>query len=209
MKQRFTLPEEIYLAAFDLPKDRLSERRWLDYLVQGAALAELLWGGTLGESGGQVEVSVGAQPSDPLLAAVVARLGRTNPRGWKALLHDGKVTLRAVEDRLCERGIIAREGRRIEVVDRRGVALLQARLQEHLRDDADLVAAEPGDAILLVVASILPIRTIFSRHNKARDEGRLDRISSRLVERDPAYGSLIKQMRHTRGASFSAGGPVH
>jgi hypothetical protein len=36
MNIELTLPAKIYLLAYDLRKDRLSEEAWLDYLVRGS-----------------------------------------------------------------------------------------------------------------------------------------------------------------------------
>ena len=36
-----TLPAKAYLLAYDLPQEKLTEKAWLDYVVQGAALTEL------------------------------------------------------------------------------------------------------------------------------------------------------------------------
>jgi hypothetical protein len=42
-----TSPARAYLLAYDLPTGQLTDKAWLDYVVQGAALAQLLAGGQL------------------------------------------------------------------------------------------------------------------------------------------------------------------
>jgi len=48
------LPARMYLLVYDLDKDKPSGRAWLDYLVQGAALTELLAEGLLIDTGVKV-----------------------------------------------------------------------------------------------------------------------------------------------------------
>ena len=208
MTTELTAPEKVYLAAFDLQRDRLSERRWVDYLVQGAALADLLLDGAISETDKLVQVS-SPHSSDPILDFVLTRAAQEAPRSWKSLLHDSAPTLRVVEDHLNQRGVIRGHGRRVVLVDRQAVAALQAKLERLLSADAAAATSAPADALVLAVASVVPLRTLFSRRNKSRDEELVAEVVSRLSEQISALGTLLKQMRHTRGASFSAGGPVH
>lgn len=204
-----TLPARAYLLAYDLATERLTGKAWLDHVVQGAALAQLLAGGQLQDTGTAVLVATGApRPSDEVLDQALQRVRDRNRDEWRALLHQGKATLKAVEDQLVRAGVVARRGRRVVVLDPGAVAELQARAGQVLAD-ADAAGADPLDAALVALASVVPLRTVFERRLRRRDRERMDDLIRRASADVPGFQRLIGQMRHTRGRAYSAGGPVH
>jgi hypothetical protein len=62
---------------------------------------------------------------------------------------------------------------------------------------------------LVALAAVVPVRTVFERRRKRRDRDRVDDLIRRVSVEIPGFERLIEQMRHTRGRSYSAGGPVH
>ena len=72
------LPARMYRLAYDLDKDKPSGRAWLDYLVQGAALTELLAEGLLIDTGVKVIPAVEG-PGDEVLGLVWQQARMTAP----------------------------------------------------------------------------------------------------------------------------------
>jgi len=119
------LPAKMYLLVYDLDKDKPSGRAWLDYLVQGAALTELLAEGLLIDTGVKVIPAVEG-PGDEVLGLVWQQAAGRRPHGWRGLLRQGKVTLAAGENQLIEAGAFERKGRGVVAMDREAMAALQA-----------------------------------------------------------------------------------
>jgi Golgi phosphoprotein 3 (GPP34) len=203
-----TLPARAYLLAYDLHKQRLTDKAWLDYVVQGAALAQLLAGGQLHDPGTAVVATDSARPSDEVLDLVLNRVQQADRRDWRALLHQSKATLEAVQDQLIRTGVVARRGRRVVVLDPAAVAELQAKARQVL-GDGDVAGVDPLDAALVALASVVPLRTVFQRRRGRHDRERVDDLVRRVSADVPGFERLIRQMRHTRGRAYSAGGPVH
>jgi hypothetical protein len=203
-----TLPARAYLVAYDLSREKLTERAWLDYVVQGAALAQLLADGRLHDTGTDVAVTGGPRPSDEVLGQVLQQARGGDRRDWRALLHQSKATLRAVEDQLVRAGVLARQGRRLVVLDPGAVAGLQTKVRQVL-DDGDGAEVDRLDGALVALASGVPMRTVFQRRRRRRDRQRVDDLIRHVSADVPGFERLIGQMRHTRSRAFSAGGPVH
>jgi hypothetical protein len=202
------LPARMYLLAYDLDKDKPSGRAWLDYLVQGAALTELLAEGLLIDTGATVIPAVEG-PADEVLGLVWQQAAGGGPYGWRGLLHQGRATLAAVEDQLTQAGAFERKGRGLVAMDREPIAALQTRARQILWGEAGDEGSAVLDAALVAVASVLPLRTVFDRRRRRQDRERVDALTRRVSLRAPGFDRMLQQMRRTRGRSYSAGGPVH
>ena len=147
------MPGKAYLLAYDLPKEKLTERAWLDYVVQGAALAQLLADGGLRDTGTAVVAREGRHLGDEVLEQLLQEVRDGNPRDWRALLHESKATLEAVEDQLVRTGALARRGRRLVALDPGAVAGLQTKVRRIL-DDGDVARVDRLDGALVALASV-------------------------------------------------------
>lgn len=106
--------DDLLLALFDPTSGSIRGEGILFYVLGGAAVADLGRAEAItvedkGMRGNVVSVVEGAQPSDPLLASVWARI-EPKPRGVQVVLADAGPHLRPlVIDRLVERGYLRRE----------------------------------------------------------------------------------------------------
>jgi hypothetical protein len=204
-----TWPASMYLLAYDLQKDRLSQRAWLDYLVRGAALGELLAGGFVAEHDGAVRPRAKGRPADEVLEQALRDVEQERPRAWRALLHQSRATMEAVAGQLVRTGAIRPRGRGVEALDRGAVAALQQSARALLQEDADVTSASVDDCALAALASVVPLHTVLTRRRTRRDRERVIALTQRVAAVVPGFERLIEQMHHTRGLSFSAGGPAH
>jgi hypothetical protein len=161
------------------------------------------------DAGRAVHPAAGQRHPDQVLDLVLAEVEGATARDWRALLHHSKATLQAVEDRLVRAGTVRRKGRGIVALDRETVAAIQAKARRLLHDDADPAPVDLGDAVLVTLASVVPLRTVFDRRRKHQDQGRVADLAGRACQGVPGFERLLAQVRHTRGRSYSAGGPVH
>jgi Golgi phosphoprotein 3 (GPP34) len=201
------LPARMYLLAYDLDSDGPGDTAWLDYVVRGAALAQLLAEGRLTDTGDAV-VTVGERPADEVLAVAYRQAEEAKAHTWRGLLHQGKATLAAVEDWLVRAGVFKRKSGHVVAADREAVAALQARARQVLRDGAGGQETDVLDAALVAVASVIPLRTVFDRRRMREDRARVDALACLVSARAPGFERLLTQMRRTRGRSQMASGPA-
>jgi len=190
------LPARMYRLAYDLDKDKPSGRAWLDYLVQGAALTELLAEGLLIDTGVKVIPAVEG-PGDEVLGLVWQQAAGRRPHGWRA-------TLAAVENQLIEAGAFERKGRGLVAMDREGIAALQAWARQIRSGEAGNEGSAVFDAALVAMASVVPLRTVFERRRKRQDRARIETLTRRVSLRAPGFDRMLQQMRRTRSRSYSA-----
>ena len=197
------LPARMYRLAYDLDKDKPSGRAWLDYLVQGAALTELLAEGLLIDTGVKVIPAVEG-PGDEVLGLVWQQAAGRRPYGWRGQLRQGRVTLAAVENQLIEAGAFERKGRGLVAMDREGIAALQAWARQIRSGEAGNEGSAVFDAALVAMASVVPLRTVFERRRKRQDRARIETLTRRVSLRAPGFDRMLQQMRRTRSRSYSA-----
>jgi hypothetical protein len=198
------LPARMYLLAYDLDKDKASGRGWLDYLVQGAALTELLAEGLLIDTGVKVIPAVEG-PGDEVLGLVWRQAAGRRPHGWRGLLRQGRPTLAAVEDQLIQAGAFERKGRGLVAMDREAIAALQAWARQIRSGEAGDEGSAVLDAALVAMASVMPLRTVFERRRRRQDRERIDTLTRRVSLRAPGFDRMLQQMRRARSRAYSAG----
>lgn len=214
MTTQRTLPAKMYLLAYDLTKDKPDSKWWLDYVIQAAALAQLLAEGRLADTGSTV-VPAGGRPDDEVLGLVYSEIEEIRPRDWRPLLRQSKATLAAVEDQLIQAGLFEQNSRGMGAVNRAAIAEVQQRARQTLTgQDAGVRTGRGGnvnvlDAALVALASVIPLRTVFGPHRNRQDRERAEALARLVSARVPGFERLLKQMRRTRGRAYSAGGPVH
>jgi Golgi phosphoprotein 3 (GPP34) len=214
-----TLPASLYLLAYDTTKNELAKKAWLDYLVRGAVLCELIIRGYLVEVGRRPRAMAvnghgTSRPADPMLSLVLDELRQDPGLTWRRLLRqDATQSLAAVEQQLAhERLISAGPGGSVTgpvaAADPAAVESMQESVRAALTGQVDPAALPARDAALAALAAVVPLPTVISRREVRRHADVLAALGDRAAEQRPALRSLIAQMRRTRGRSFSAGGPV-
>ncbi|MEV4258970.1 GPP34 family phosphoprotein, partial [Spirillospora sp. NPDC049652] len=106
-----TLPQRMFLLAYDTRKQRLTLRgERLGYVLRAAALTELFLDGRLGEERGKPVA--GTPGPDPY--GVVAQISATRPRPWPYWVRkDARRMVRTVRDELESGGWIRVRPRRV------------------------------------------------------------------------------------------------
>ncbi len=149
------------------------------------------------------------RPADEVLKLVLGEVEQRKRRDRRALLHQSKATLKAVEDQLGRAGVLGPKGRRMVVLDREAVAQVPAKARRILAGDSGGAGTDVPGAALVALASVIPLNTVLGRRHKRQDQERAGALTHRVDERVPGFERLIAQMRRTRRRSYSADGPVH
>ncbi|GGN32470.1 hypothetical protein FHR83_005803 [Actinoplanes campanulatus] len=101
-----SLPQRVYLLAYDPGKGRVRFTTQLGAMLRAAALADLYGSGHLTDENGRAVVAAGHRPSgDPFLEAVRAEIAAAKPRKWQHWVgrHQGAAT-RTVRQQLGDGG---------------------------------------------------------------------------------------------------------
>ncbi|MEV1168177.1 GPP34 family phosphoprotein [Nonomuraea sp. NPDC049784] len=114
MKLDESLPRSAFLLAFDLRKEKLSNRGELGYLLRAAALAELVMGGNVADESGRVRPVAAPADPGPLQAAVWEQITNSPARSWRHWIRkDRSRAFRLVRDELEAARLIRVERRRL------------------------------------------------------------------------------------------------
>ncbi|MGA4992373.1 GPP34 family phosphoprotein [Nonomuraea bangladeshensis] len=210
MKQSESLTRSAFLLAFDLRKDRLTERGALGYLLRAAALAELLLAGNLADESGKARaLTAPAVEPGSLPAAVWEQIANSPPRSWRRWVQkDPGKAVGVVRDELAAARLISVERRRVllfsveritprkayvsrRLIERVGGAIRGGRPVGRLDDDVRVLAALATAARLSTVVA-------------SRRETRSDRIQQLSAPVEPIATALRKSVEAAR-AAYSAG----
>lgn len=201
-----SLPERMYLLAYDVDKNRLTGRSQLGLVLRAAALAELYLTERLTDDGGRPRVTGGRPTGDPLLDDLLRQIADGRPKAWYRWVgRQEHGTVRAVRDRLeADRRIsVTRRVLRpakVELRDRLAVKEYADGVRAALRRPA--ARAEPRTAAVLALAARGEIRTVVSRRERREQRKRLDELA---VYTGPVADALRKAMRNKRAAAATAG----
>ena len=169
-----TLPASLYLLAYNTRKNELAKKAWLDYLVRGAVLCELIIRGYLVEIGRRPRaMAVNGQgtggPADPMLRWVLDELRQDPGLTWRQLLRqDATQSLAAVEQHLAHEHLIsAAPGGSVTgpvtAADPVAIESMQESVRAALTGQVDPAALQARDAALAALAAVVPLPTVISR----------------------------------------------
>jgi hypothetical protein len=193
MNDSTTLPERLYLLAYDTRRQRVTHRFELRFALRAAVLADLLLRGHLADHDGTVTAERPGGCDDPVLRTALTEIAAKPGKSWKHWVRAGHRSVeRAVRDQLSTAG-------RIEVRHRFGPrrpAITVPDLQPVLRITNDVRRAlreehpDPADAALLALAAAagLPAADTVGKQE-------LDRLAAPLGPVVPAVRAVIRGMR--------------
>ncbi|WP_026414912.1 GOLPH3/VPS74 family protein [Actinomadura oligospora] len=204
-----TLPQRMFLLAYDTRKRRLTMRgERLGFVLRAAALTELYLDGRLGEERGKP--SAGTPGPDPY--GVAAQIGASRPRPWQHWVRkDARAMVRTVRDELESGGWIRLRPRRvllffpgteIEVRDPRVLKTLSGGARSALRG-RPVAHVNSLDAAAVALAAAGEVRAVVSRSENRRNRARIAELTART---GPAASGLRKAVRQQHAAMASTGG---
>jgi len=182
-----SLPDRLFLLAYDTHRKRLA--RWTDVglLVRAAALAELELLGALVDERGRATLPRMKRPAvaDPLLREVLTEIkAAPRPRRWQHWVQRGKGRARtAVERRLvADRVITAQPYRLLGVIPRTRITVRDPRLVERLHAVVAEVlrghTVDPRDAAMVALAATGELRTVFGWRKRRAHRARIAELAA-------------------------------
>lgn len=195
-----TLPERMYLLAYDLDREKLTARSELGLIMRAAALAELMGSGRVTDENGKPHVTDARPCGVPMLDDLLAEIGAAGPRSWQRWIRkQERKASRAWRDHLEKNRQIKVDARmllpdRVTLRDRRAVKQLQTETRAALRGSTD---ARTEAALALALAGGL--KTVASGADKRKHKDRVRELTEQPIPR-----ALRRAIRTKRSASSSA-----
>ncbi|MDH2424221.1 GPP34 family phosphoprotein [Sphaerisporangium sp. TRM90804] len=185
-----TLPERLYLLAYDTSRGRLTGRMQLGLVIRAGILGELLIQGHIKDATGGPSVTTGAL-ADPMLDAVLQQIAASRRRSWQHWVsRGGGKGVRAVRDRLEAGRWIRVEHRRIlglfpstkvTVRDTRVVKHLVATATAALRGGVPITRLHQRDAALAALAGMARMRTVLPGKEWRAKRRRVDDLAESIA----------------------------
>ncbi|RJL22735.1 GOLPH3/VPS74 family protein [Bailinhaonella thermotolerans] len=207
-----TLPERLYLLAYDPERGRLTARSQLGMVVRAAALAELRIQGLLQDRDDRPAAAHGARSDDPLLAEILRQISESRPRRWHHWV--GKNATRAsrlVRERLAETGWIQTERRavlgifpytRVSVSDPRPVRDLTDAVRHAVTTARPTTRRDEREAATVALCVTGDLKRVLDRRARRAHK---DRIAKIVAQAGPVPPALRKAIRDSQAAAASAG----
>ncbi|NRQ30976.1 GPP34 family phosphoprotein [Nonomuraea sp. NN258] len=209
VKQGESLTRSAFLLAFDLRKEKLTQRGRLGYLLRAAALAELLLAGNLSDESGKARARTAPAAAPGSLPAVIwAQISDSPPHSWKRWVRkDHGKAVRVVCDELAAARLVRVERRRIllfpveRITPRK--AYLSRRLAERVvrayRDGRPVGHLEQDVRVLAALAAAAGLKTVIPSWLEMRQ--RQDRIKQLSEPVEPITTALRKSIEAADAAS--------
>ncbi|GAA2214640.1 hypothetical protein GCM10009850_101050 [Nonomuraea monospora] len=213
VKQDETLTRSAFLLAFDLRKERLTNRGELGYVLRAAAMSELLLEGSLADEAGKARAV--REPADAgtgsLRAIVWEQISGSPPRSWRRwVAKDPAKAVRAVRDELAADRLIRVERHRVlffpveRIVPRK--AYLSRRLAERvgraIRGGQPVGRVDQDVRVLAALAAAAGAKAILGRGEARRYRHRIEQLAAPV---EPIATALRKSLE-SRRQSGAAGG---
>lgn len=202
-----TLPEKLYLLAYNPERERLNILN-LDLVLQAAALVELLRRGLIRDDGRHPAAVDGAAADglDPLSAALLEQIRQGRRRSWKSWIGRQSMAARVVRDGLAAAGRIRVEERRVlGIFPCARVTLREPRVRKALAASvtsalsAPLTAVPPADAALVALIDAARMGSALTWRQRREFRTRIDKLA-------PAAGPVPRALRRAINAQMADGG---
>ncbi|GII80577.1 hypothetical protein Sru01_55590 [Sphaerisporangium rufum] len=202
-----TLPERLYLLAYDPRRGRPVAGFRLGYLLRAGILAELLLRGDLTDTGGRPKAAR-AHSADPLLDPVLQQIAAARPRSWQRWVSRATgAAVRDVRARLAAGGWIRLETHRVlgifpytkvTVRDPRVPKQLASTAASALKGGRPVERLAPADAALAALAAAVRLRTVLPRAEWRGVRHRAEELGDPI---HPVPGALKKAVQQAEAAA--------
>jgi hypothetical protein len=204
-----SLPQRIFVLAYDPDKGRVRMGTNLGAMLRAAALADLYLNGHLTDERGRAAVDVRHPCHDPVLQALLAEIAGSKPRKWHSWVgRRQNATVSAVRRQLSDRGWVRLQPHRVlglfpttkvTIRDPRVRKELLGRVNGALKKPSHRI--DPADAALVAIVAAGDLSLVLDRKTRRAYKRRVEEL---IELTGPVGPALRKSIRDA--ASASAGG---
>jgi len=195
-----SLPQRVFLLAYNPDKGRVGMGTNLGAMLRAAALADLYLRDHLTDAGGRAAVDVRRPCHDPVLEEVVEEIAGSKPRKWQSWVgRRQRAIIGAVRRQLSDGGLVRLEPRRIlglfpttrvTIRDPRVRKELLGRVNGALRNPIDRV--DPADAVLVAIVAAGELTIVLDRKTKRANKRRIQGLTELSGPVGPALHKAIQ-----------------
>jgi len=195
-----SLPQRIFLLAYDPDKGRVRLGANLGAMLRAAALADLHLTGHLTDERGRAVIDARHSCTDPVLDALREEIATTRPRKWQRWIdRRQRVTIKTVRRQLSEGGWVRLHpyrilglfpATRVTIRDPRVRKELLGRVNAALKNPIDRV--DPGDAALVAVVAAGDLKLVLDRKAKRTHKRRIQELNALSGPVGPALRKSIR-----------------
>lgn len=198
-----SLPQRVFLLAYDPDKGRVGLGTHLGAMLRAAALADLYLAGHLTDADGRAVVAVRHPCRDPVLDAVLDEIASAKPRDWKSWVDHGQhAIVTAVRQQLGDGRWVRLEPRkilglftitRVTIRDPRVRKELLRRISGALKNPIGRV--DPADAALVAIVAAGNLTLVLDRRARRERKRRIQQLTELSGPIGPALHSSIRAAR--------------
>lgn len=204
-----SLPEMLYLLAYDPRNQRMTAKFELGYVIRAAALTELQLAGHLTDQNGKPHAQGPAALADPFLNDLLHEIAAAKPRSWQRWISkDVRKAPGIIRDALVDRNIVRLEPYRIlGLFPATRVTVRDPRIVERLADRVTATLnsppsrAKPRDAAMVALAAAGEFKTVLPRARRREHRQRLADLSETT---GPVPDALRRAVRQARSSAAGA-----
>ncbi|TDC68549.1 GPP34 family phosphoprotein [Micromonospora sp. KC606] len=195
-----SLPQRIFVLAYNPDKGRVGVDTDLGAMLRAAALADLHLRGHLTDERGRAAIDVRHPCHDPVLDALLEEIAGSKPRTWQHWV-DGRqrAAVRAVRQQLSDGGWVRLEPHRIlgllpttkmTIHDPRVRKELLGRITAALNNPIDRI--DPADAALVAIVAAGDLKLVLDRRTKRANKRRIQQLTELSGPIAPALHKSIQ-----------------
>lgn len=185
-----SLPQRVYLLAYNPDKGKVAFDTNLGATLRAAALTDLYQDGHLTDERGRAAIAARHPRHDPVLDALLEEIAASKPRTWQSWLDRGQsAARRAVRQQLGDGGWVRLEPRRIlRLFPTTRVSVRDPRVRKELlgRVDAAMTkpidSVDPADAALAAIVAAGDLTLVLDRRTRRANKRRIQDIDHHRID---------------------------
>jgi len=195
-----SLPQRVFLLAYDPDKGRVGLGTNLGAMLRAAALADLHRNGHLTDVRGRAAIDVRQPCHDPVLDAVLDEIAGTRPHTWQSWIgHRQRATVHAVRQQLGDGGWVHLQPQKIlglfptvkvTIRDPSVRGELLGRVDTALHEPIGSV--DPADATLVAIIAAGDLRLVLDRKTQRANKQRIRELTQLSGPIGPALQKSIQ-----------------
>lgn len=195
-----SLPQRIFVLAYDPDKGGVGLGTNLGAMLRAAALADLHRGGHLTDACGRVAIDVRHPCHDPVLDALLEEIAGSKPHTWQSWIgHRQGTTVRAVRQQLSDGGWVHLQPRKIlGLFPTTRVPLRDPRVRTELLDLVNAALHQPvgsidsADAALVAIVAAGDLTLVLDRGTRRANKQRIQELTKLSGPIGPALRKSIQ-----------------
>ncbi|MEV7231346.1 GPP34 family phosphoprotein [Polymorphospora sp. NPDC051019] len=195
-----SLPQRIFLLAYNPDKGRVDLGTSLGAMLRAAALADLLRGGHLTDERGRAAIDVRHPCHDPVLDALLEEIAGSRPHTWQSWIgHRQRATVRATRQQLNDGGWVHLQPHKVlGLFPTTKVTVRDPRVRKDLLDRVNTAlrkpigSIDPADAALVAIIAAADLNLVLDRKTRRANKQRIQELTKLSGPIGPALRKSIQ-----------------